>query len=77
MKNPQDDGLVITMMISRSAEAGALPDPEPVADPNPEADAHYGYYGYGEDDHDAHFGYYGTIMMTLITLDAIVTAMRM
>ena len=53
MKNPQDDGLVITMMISRSAEAGALPDPEPVADPNPEADAHYGYYGYGEDDHDA------------------------
>ena len=77
MKNPQDDGLVITMMISRSAEAGALPDPEPVADPNPEADAHYGYYGYGEDDHDAHFGYYGTIMMILITLIAIVTAMRM
>ena len=35
-------------MKSRSAEA--LPDPEPVADPNPEADAHYGYYGYGEND---------------------------
>merc|ERR1711872_684906 len=39
----------------RSADAEALPDPEPVADPNPEADAHYGYYGYG----GWHYPYYG------------------
>ena len=48
--------------------ADALPEPVAGPMPQPEADAHYGYYGYGQhyvgggDDDDgmeAHYGYYG------------------
>merc|ERR1719151_103078 len=40
----------------KKRSADALPNPEPVADPNPEADAHYGYYGYGG-WHSPYYGY--------------------
>ena len=53
--------LLMNMIIAILRAAEALPEPVAGPMPQPEADAHYGYYGYGLIWIwiDAHYQYYG------------------